>query len=215
MVIVTDKFSYSRDSENDTYASDFYDYNDFGINFENYSGILLLRNAYESDPYYDMYMFGDSQLYFSGTRCDDILDSIYYKIHSESYLEGMKEFIEKVDYYVEAGMPKESNNKYIDENGFVRSYYRIPWTICIGVSSVITLITMIIMVSKNKMVAKAKKANIYLDKGSVNITNRKDIFISTHTSSYTTSSSSGGGGGFSSHSGSSGGGFSSGGGRHG
>ena len=48
------------------------------------------------------------------------------------------------------------------------------------------------------------------------ITERSDIFLSTHTSSYTVSSSSGGGGGgHSSSSGSSGGGHSSGGGRHG
>ena len=51
------------------------------------------------------------------------------------------------------------------------------------------------------------------EKESINITNRKDIFIRSHTTSYTESSSSSGGGG--SHSGSSGGGHSSGGGRHG
>ena len=74
---------------------------------------------------------------------------------------------------------------------------------------------MLILIKKNKMVKKQYQAEQYLSKESINITNRKDIFIRSHTTSYTESSSSGSGGGSSSHSGSSGGGHSSGGGRHG
>ena len=76
---------------------------------------------------------------------------------------------------------------------------------------------MIILVKKNKMVAKATQAGEYLIKDSINIKNRKDVFLHSHTTSYTVShdSGGGGGGGHSSHSGSSGGGHSSGGGRHG
>ncbi len=73
---------------------------------------------------------------------------------------------------------------------------------------------MLILVKKNKMVIKATEAENYLDQSSVNITNKQDQFLTTHTTSYTVSSSSGGGGA-GSHSGSSGGGHSSGGGRHG
>ena len=59
-------------------------------------------------------------------------------------------------------------------------------------------------------------ATTYLDESSIKITARKDVFITSHTTSYTQSSNSDGfGGGFSSSSGSSGGGHSSGGGRHG
>ena len=71
------------------------------------------------------------------------------------------------------------------------------------------------------MVMKASEATEYLNKGSVKLSERKDKFITSHTSSHTISSDSGGGGsfggggGFSSSIGSSGGGHSSGGGRHG
>ena len=63
-------------------------------------------------------------------------------------------------------------------------------------------------------------AEEYIDSKSINISNKEDTFISSHTTHYTTSSSSssGGhssGGSFHSSSGSSGGGHSSGGGRHG
>ena len=46
MVFVSIDMKYSYDEQNEDYAADFYDYNDFGIDFENYSGIVLLRNHY-------------------------------------------------------------------------------------------------------------------------------------------------------------------------
>ena len=77
MVFVSIDMPYYNDKQNEDYAADFYDYNDFGIDFKNYSGILLLRNKYSKDPYFDMYTFGDAQLYFNQSRYDDILDTIY------------------------------------------------------------------------------------------------------------------------------------------
>ena len=112
-------------------------------------------------------------------------------------------------------------NYYVDEKGYLQKYpekYSIPWTGAFIFSFLITFITMIILIKRNKMVMKATQAGEYLNKDSVNINNRKDVFINSHTTSYTVShdsGGSGGGGGHSSHSGSSGGGHSSGGGRHG
>ncbi len=216
IVIVTDSFYYATDGKNEEYASDFYDYNDFGMQFENYSGVLLLRNAYEQDPYFDMYSFGNAQLYFTQTEYDSILDGIYDDLHSGNYLDGFLSFVSRTDSYIKSGPPSAMKNYYVDEKGYLKQYYRIPWLISIGISSILTLIIMIILVNKNKMVTKARQAEDYVNKDSIHITNRKDVFVGSHTSSYTSSSSSGGGGGgFSSHSGSSGGGHSSGGGRHG
>ena len=64
MVFVSIDMPYNYDSKNEEFAADFYDYNDFGLNFDKYNGILLLRNNYSSDRYYDIYTFGDAQLYF-------------------------------------------------------------------------------------------------------------------------------------------------------
>ncbi len=77
LVILTYNFSYTQDKQNDDYGADFYDYNDFGIDFEHYSGVLLLRNAYNADPYFNMLTFGEAKLYFDYQRCENILDSIY------------------------------------------------------------------------------------------------------------------------------------------
>ncbi len=216
LIIVTYNLPYSNDRENATFASDFYDYNDFGLDHKYYDGIVLFRNTYEADKYYDMYTFGEAQLYFDQTRYDDILDSIYNDLHSGNYLSGFSYFISRVDYYISSGVPSSMSNKYIDSMGYIKSNYVAPYGIAFLISLIVTIVVMSILINKNKMVKKATNASEYLNKATVNYTKKQDNFISTHTSSYTISSSSGGGGGGGfSGGGSSGGGFSSGGGRHG
>jgi uncharacterized membrane protein YgcG len=221
MAIVITSFSYSYDEQNENYAADFYDYNDFGINFENYSGVLLLRNTYESDPYFDIYAFGNSQLYFSKNRLSITLDKIYDDLHDKNYYNGFSQFIDDMATYYSKGIPSDMKDYKINSNGYLyqEDHYSIPWTTLLGISFVVTFIIMLILIMKNKMVRKAKDASTYLNKESINITNKSDIFINTHTSKHTVSHDSGGsssgGGSFHSSSGSSGGGHSSGGGRHG
>lgn len=214
MVIVIPKFSYSSDQQNEDYAADFYDYNDFGLDFEKYSGVLFLRNTYDDDPYFNIYTFGEAQLYFDYDRLEETLDDVYDDIKSGNYLDGFSMFIDNMERYYDLGFPKGKEKYYIDENGIVKIPYTIPWILSIAISTIVTMIIVGIFISKNKMVKKATTASEYLKKDSVNITNKKDVFITSHTTSYTTSSSSGSGGGGSSF-GSSGGGHSSGGGRHG
>lgn len=212
MVFVSIDMAYYNDTQNEDYAADFYDYNDFGIDFENYSGILLLRNKYSRDPYFDMYTFGNAQLYFNQARYDDVLDSIYdYFYKDNDYERGLEIFIKKCKKYYDRGYAPNYKYSYVDKDGYIHENYHIPYLACAAGTLTITLITMIILIKKNKMVRKAITATEYLDKGSINYTQCSDNFIRSHTTHYTVSSSGGGGG----HGGSSGGGHSSGGGRHG
>ena len=213
-VIVITNLPYSWDGTNEDYAADFYDYNDFGIDFEKYSGTLLLRNTYEADPYFDIYTFGNAQLYYDYNRLQTILDNIYGELHEGEYYDGFSEYIGYLNTYYDRGVGLK--NYTVDENGYLQKKYVYPLAANVIISCIITFIIMLILVKKNKMVMKATKAEEYLDKSSVQITNSQDQFMTTHTTSYTVSSSSGGGGGgHHSSSGSSGGGHSSGGGRHG
>ena len=211
MVFVSIDMPYSYDSKNEDFAADFYDYNDFGLNFDKYNGILLLRNNYSSDRYYDIYTFGDAQLYFDQGRYDNILDGIYSDFTSKRYLDGISKFVSDCTYYYDKGYASKYGHAYIDDDGFIQYNYYVPIIPCLGGSLFITLIIMLILVKKNKMVRKATTASEYLDKGTINYTEHLDQFTHSHTTHYTVSSSSGGG----SHGGSSGGGHSSGGGRHG
>lgn len=217
MVFVSVDLPYYSDKTNEDFAADFYDYNDFGMDFKNYSGVLLLRNTYEKDPYFNIYTFGDAQLYFSYNRLERTLDYIYSDFHSGYYYDGIDTFINRMTSYYNSGIPNEMKGYKVNEDGYLYKIYRVPFIPVILISGIITLISTLIMVHKNKMVFTAKKATEYLDKSTINYTNKQDNFITSHTSSYVMSSSSGGSGGGSSHSsgGSSGGGHSSGGGRHG
>lgn len=216
LVIVIADIPYYSDSTNEEYAADFYDYNDFGIDFDRYSGVLFLRNTYDQDPYYNIYTFGDAQLYFDYNRLENILDNVYDDIHSEYYYSGFSSFIDQLENYYDRG--KALNNYTVDENGYLQEIYVFPFGWVFALSLGLTIIIMVVLVKKNKMIAKAYEAGEYADENSIQINNRIDQFLTTHTTSYTVSSSSGGsggGGGHHSSGGSSGGGHSSGGGRHG
>lgn len=218
IVILVDNYKYTEDSQNTTFATDFYDYNDFGINFEKYDGVMLFRNTYEENPYFDAYSFGDAQLYFYDTRLSDALDYIYDDLHNKSYYEGFNKFIDKMEEYYNDG---ELNDYYVDDSGYLHyqrttSDYLKMIGLSMLIATVITAIIIYILVKKNKMILKATKATVYMNNEKSKITNIQDNYVTSHTTSYVISSdSSSGGGGHSSSGGSSGGGFSSGGGRHG
>ncbi len=217
IVILTDNYQYTEDSQNTTFATDFYDYNDFGINYKKYDGVMLFRNTYEQNPYFDAYSFGNAQLYFYDTRLSNTLDYIYDDIHSEAYYSGFNKFIDKMEEYYNEG---KLTDYYVDESGFLQkqktaSYYLKMIGLSMIIALVITGIIIYILIKKNKMVLKATKATVYMNKEKSKITNVQDNFITSNTTSYVISSDTSSGGGHSSSGGSSGGGFSSGGGRHG
>ena len=215
MVILTDRYVYSNDKDNDYFAADFYDYNDFGLNKENYDGVLIFRNTYEQDRYYNILTFGQAQLYYSYYDLEYILDEIYNYISSDDYLDGFSMFIDEMTNGYNDGIASVYKHAFIDNTGHIRYYYVPNYLIIIGGAILITIITISIMASKHKMIKKATEASDYIEEGKTNFYEKRDEFLRSHTTSYVhTSSSSGGGGGFSS-TGSSGGGFSGGGGRHG
>ena len=233
MVFFSFNLPYTMDKENEDFAADFYDYNDFGINFESYSGVLLLRNTYEQDPYFNVYMFGKAQLYYSFDRAESMLDNIYPYFSNQEYLTGLNIFIDNYTSYFDQGIPHEMKNYYvdkdsklqeipkyyyIDENNVLRKKpYEMPLSIIIILDTIITLITTIILIHKNKMVKQKLVTKDYVDKKGVIFTKRENNLVKEYVTHVTHDTSSGGsgGGGFSSSIGSSGGGHSSGGGRHG
>ena len=217
IVILTDNYQYTEDSQNTTFATDFYDYNDFGINYEKYDGVMLFRNTYEQNPYFDAYSFGNAQLYFYDTRLSNTLDYIYDDMHSETYYSGFNKFIDKMEEYYNEG---KLTDYYVDESGFLQkqktaSYYLKMIGLSMIIALVITGIIIYTLIKKNRMVLKATKATVYMNKEKSKITNVQDNFITSNTTSYVISSDTSSGGGHSSSGGLSGGGFSSGGGRHG
>ena len=217
IVILTYYLPYNSDSENEDFATDFYDFNDFGIDFSDYSGVILFRNTYSLDPYCDMYSFGEAQQYFTPDRMYEILGNIRYDIVSDRYVDGFNNWINNIQEYHAKGKVEYT---YIDENGMLQ-YERHFEPLLLGnfiASGIITLIVMLIGLSKHKMIKTATEASVYLNKESFKLNLSTDTLINSVTTSWTepehTSSGGFSGGGHSSF-GHSGGGHSSGGGFHG
>ena len=213
IVFLSYNLPYTVDSQNEDFAADFYDFNDFGIDFKSYNGVLLFRNTYEADPYYDMYSFGDAQLYYPSNRMSNILDRIYNNMHNGNYSNALDQWLRQLDYYHNKG---PISGYYVDENSYLRKKYNPLILPILIIDTIITTIFIVDNVKKNKMIIKATNADNYLNK--FNIIEKTDTLVSSHTTEWTESDSSSGGssgGGYHSSGGHSGGGHSSGGGRHG
>ncbi len=221
LVILFDSVPYTYDERNAEYAVDFYDYNNFGIDYDSYSGVILFRNTYDMDPYYGIYNTGIAQQYFPEERYDATLDKIYNYFVNRNYVRGIKLFIDDFINYYELGIPDDYKDSYLDENGFliVPNRFNPPIAVAAIISLAVTGITMGVLVSKNKMVKKLNNANDYIDANSMKYEHKESHLVSSNTvRHYHPPHESSGGGSFggSSHSfgGSSGIGH-SGGGRHG
>ena len=222
LVVLTDKFSYSNDKENEDYAADFYDYNDFGIDFDKYNGIIIFINMNPTDRYFNFYMFGDSQLYFDNKRKEEPIDTTMQYMKNGKYFIAIEHMMDLFDEYLDKGVPYDLEGYDVDDNGYLQKDpnfkrpFRPPWVGIIGADLIIVLITMIILIKKNRMVKKKLVMTEYVNKNGADYRVKTDQFIRSFVTSHTVSSSSGGhsGGGFSSSGGSSGGGHSSGGGGH-
>lgn len=222
LVVLTDKFSYSNDKENEDYAADFYDYNDFGIDFDKYNGIIIFINMNPTDRYFNFYMFGNSQLYFDNKRKEEPIDTTMQYMKNGKYFIAIEHMMDLFDEYLDKGIPYDLEGYYVDDMGYLQKNpnfkrpFRPPWVGIIGADLIIVLITMIILIKKNRMVKKKLVMTEYVNKNGADYRVKTDQFIRSFVTSHTVSSSSGGhsGGGFSSSGGSSGGGHSSGGGGH-
>lgn len=157
---------YSLERAGDSYFDNKY-YNDYGVYLA-----LDVSNAANND-------------YIAVIKGSD-------KYYSDSEIERMYTALSGVKYsgtYAICNKFVDVSNKYKDEE---KSYGGIFMLIILPF--IIAIITISVLIKKNKLVQKATQASAYLDKSNVNITNRQDRYITTTTSRVriNTSSSSGG-----------------------
>lgn len=210
-VFVSIDLPYSDEADNEEYAHDFYDYNDFGINNDKYGGIIIIRNTYEQDPYYYVLFKGESQLYCNGSDQDDLIDQLYDYFPNKLYKEGISQFLHSFSNLYSKGYDPEIY--YIDENGSLVENKPLNFLPSVISGGIVSLLSTLGLIKKNKMVKKASNANEYLDKSSIQYVKKTDTLVSTITTHHRISSDSSSGGSHSSFGSSGLGG--SGGGRHG
>ena len=139
-VFISTNNYYVNDIDHENYAVDFYDYNDFGINDDHYSGVLLYRNATSLSPYYALYTFGDAQLYFDNQRINEILDSVYNDFILKNYSQGIDTIFKKLNSYYDKGIDSRLKDSYINDMGHLvyKEPFNIPWILAFIIASFIT-----------------------------------------------------------------------------
>ena len=201
MVLVSIDSHYKSSTE--AYADDFYDYNGFGIG-DTHDGVIFVLDYNFGNENMWMSTTGEAIRMYDDYRIDKILDVVY---EDYDYYELYSDFIDECSYYASLGIPSSNKNTYINSKGDLVYKRHFPFLISIGISGVVSIIVLLILIAKNKMVKKALEANTYMNKESASITERSDQFITTHTTSVRINTNSGGSGrigGSSTHHGSSG-----------
>ena len=185
------------------YAQDFYDYNKFGVG-KTHDGILLFYNEDSEGPAVWITTTGEGIRMYDDARLNSLKSSMS-SVKSYGAKTVIKTFIEKADNYASSGIPSSNRYTYIDENGELRTIKRYPVLMILIISAVASAIVTLILVFKNKTVKKATDAQQYFDPSSFKISNKSDVFVSTHTTrTYRPRDTGGGSGGSSISHGSSG-----------
>ena len=178
------------------YADDFYDYNNFGLN-ETRDGLLFLIDMDTRELWISG--TGKGEEIYPVSKIEDILDETFQNFSDKLYYQGTINVIKTIDSYYDI----EYNGSGRDEQ---KTYMDYIQHVAIG-SIVITVIVMIILVGKNKMVNKATSSREYLNEETKSVKLTKNHLIGTHVTKtkieHDSGSSSGGGGGHISSSGSS------------
>ena len=191
MVIVTKK-DYPYDSM-ESYAQDFYDYNNFGIG-KTHDGIILFFNVDSIGPAVWITTTGNGILMYDDERIESLRAFMSGEKANGEYAM-IKKFIEQADIYASKGIPQSNKDMYIDENGEYVKKKIYPTFKILSFSLIITLIITFILSLRNKTIQAANYASEYMEKHSVRITHRKDALISSHISKHRIESSSSSGGG--------------------
>lgn len=191
LVIVTTSINtYSNTEE---FLEHFYQDNKFGITSKKTGTIMAIdldNNIYEYISY------GEMQRYLDDVRIDEIYDYVdeMYNYNNKDYYVLTTSFIEQLDYYVSLGIPDSNQNTYVSADGIMHVKRTFPYFKVFGAGILISSVVVLIIARKSKMIKKAVTANNYLDDKSINITNRMDRFVTTHTTRVRKSNDSSSGG---------------------
>jgi len=164
------------------------DYFDSGYGFgDNKDGILLLISMEERDWYISTRGFGITA--FTDAGLDYISEKIVPYMREGDFYSGFEVFAELCDEFI----GQARNGKPYDEGNMPKEPLGFIWiVVAIGVGLVVALIVTASMKSQLKNVRAKTEASDYIRKGSLNITNSRDLFLYRNVSRVRIQTSSGG-----------------------
>ena len=153
------------------YADDYFDYNGYGAD-----GILLLVSMEDRDWWVSTTGFGITAITDAGL--DYISDRFVPYLSDGDYAEGFRTFANLCDDFLtqaETGDPYDIYNLPKAPFAFVRNL-----AIALVVGLIVALIATGVMKAKLKSVRQQAKADDYMIKGSMRLTQSRDIYLYTH-----------------------------------
>ena len=122
VIFVSYNLPYTEDKTNEDWLADFYDFNDFGLDYEKYDGIAILRNTYDKDPYFQILSFGEAQMYLYDTRFDGLVNGVRDYFKTQDYVDAVKYIMNYYDNCYKQG-PLEGY--YVNDMGYIkRNWYK-------------------------------------------------------------------------------------------
>ena len=151
------------------YADDFYDYNSFGLN-ETRDGVLFLVDMDTRELWISG--TGEGKNKYDDQKINMILDETFQDFSNKQYYNGTLNVIKTMDSYYDLGY-----NNYEEYESKTYVDYLKEILIATGI---VTIIVMIILVNKNKMVTVATSSREYLDKDTKQVKLVKNQLIDRH-----------------------------------
>ena len=190
-IIINDKNYYSADIKsycdsqykvshleeyNKKHVDAFYDYNDFGIGYPNNSGIVLYQNSAvnpcDDYLYTNLFLYGDAKNYITVQETYKIMENIIPYMNNKKYYEGVSIMLDQMSVYIR----ENKDASVVNEKITTPMEIEFPWKLIVF-DFVLSLIIIIILIKKNIMITKEKKAINYVRRGSLKITNKRDRVI--------------------------------------
>lgn len=197
LVTISDP-TYAGDDAMMKYADNIYDDNMFGYDEPSGDGALYLDNFLGRGKSYSwLSTSGRVEQTYSLDEIYDLVDEVCYNVDNDPF--GSYKF------YINSLAKTMSSNSSLG--------VEIPTYAIWGVAALITLIYILVCVNRN-VGKKTTNANTYVAGGHAQFPDRRDVFISKHTTSRKIQTNSGGGGGGGHHISSGGHSHGGGGGRH-
>lgn len=198
LVTISDP-DYAGDTAMMNYADDFYDNYKYGYDAPWGDGALYLDNMLGVGNSYSWFSTsGRVEDTYSTSMINHLIDGVCDRVNADPY--------DAYVYYINSLSATMSGED-------ISMYEAIPWYAIWGVAAVVTFVYVLVCINHN-VGKKTTSANTYVAGGAAQFPDRRDVFISKHTTRRTIQSNSGSGGGGGHHTSSGGRSHGGGGGRH-
>lgn len=179
LVTISDP-DYAGDTAMMNYADDFYDNYKYGYDAPWGDGALYLDNMLGVGNSYSWFSTsGRVEDTYSTSMINHLIDGVCDRVNADPY--------DAYVYYINSLSATMSGED-------VSMYEAIPWYAIWGVAAVVTFVYVLVCINHN-VGKKTTSANTYVAGGAAQFPDRRDVFISKHTTRRTIQSNSGSGGG--------------------